>query len=52
MSEIEAQNRRRFYVYSSWIPVIPAGISGGMESIEKMEPNGPVLQPAIQSVTG
>ena len=57
MSEIEAQNRRRFYVYSSWIPVIPAGIlrnswnsaefldsgrnprnpagiSGGMESIE------------------
>ena len=26
MSEIEAQNRRRFYVYSSWIPVIPAGI--------------------------
>ena len=41
MSEIEAQNIRRFYVYSSWIPVIPAGIlwnlakiGGGMESIE------------------
>ena len=34
MSEIEAKNRRRFYVYSSWIPVIPAGIRGGMESNE------------------
>ena len=41
MSEIEVQNIRRFYVYSRWIPVIPAGIlwnswipiSGGMESI-------------------